>query len=205
MLVALVLTLLVLTAGYAALRLLGLAKGAIALGLVPAAGLALTAIVATWSGLLRAPPPILGMLVVACSVCGCGLVMRDRESLLSAVGGFARQHRGAASLLAAGVLIPIVSLGIAFAGVQAPLSPHDGAFHVETTDTFRRGAAQAGWYPPGLAALFGAVLQLLPWVDTAAGGFGLGLGLTLLAPLAVFGLGVAVWRSLLPASAAALL
>jgi hypothetical protein len=46
---------------------------------------------------------------------------------------------------------------------------------------------------------------LLPWVDTAAGGAWLGIGLTLLAPLAVFGLGVAVWRNLVAASAGALL
>src|ERR671933_772342 len=205
MLVAIVFSLLVLSAGYAALRLLGLAKGAMAPGLVPAAGLALTAVVATWSGLLRAPPPIPGILVVACSVCGGVLVMRDHESLRRALGGFVRQHRAAAGLLAAGALIPIVSMGIAFAGVQAPLSPHDGAFHVETSDAFRRGAAQLDWYPPGLAALFGGVLQVLPWVDTAAGTYGLGLGLSLLAPVAVFGLGVAVWRNLLAASASAAL
>lgn len=205
MLVAIVFSLLVLSAGYAALRLLGLAKGAIAVGLVPAAGLAVTAVVATWSGLLRAPPPIPGILVVGCSVCGWAMVLRDREPLMGAMRGCVRQHRGAAALLAAGALIPVLSLGIAFAGVQAPLSPHDGAFHVETTDAFRRGAAQLDWYPPGLAALFGGVLQVLPWVDTAAGTYGLGLGLSLLAPLTVFGLGVAVWRSLLAASAAAVL
>jgi hypothetical protein len=48
-------------------------------------------------------------------------------------------------------------------------------------------------------------LQLTPWVDSAAGAYGLGLGLTLLAPLAVFGLGVAIWRHLVAASAGALL
>jgi hypothetical protein len=205
MLVAIVFSLLVLTAGYATLRLFGLAKGAVGLGLLPAAGLATTAVVATWSGLLRAPPPLPGILVVACSLCGCLLLLRDRDSAISASAGFVRQHPGAAGLLAAGALIPIVCLGIAFAGLQAPLSPHDGAFHVETTDAFRRGAAQLDWYPPGLAALFGGALQVLPWVDTAAGGYGLGLGLSLLAPVAVFGLGVAIWRNLVAASAAAVL
>src|SRR5438067_362008 len=205
MLVAIIFSFLVLSAGYAALRLLGLAKGAIALGLVPAAGLAVTAIIATWSGLLRASPPIPGILVLGCSACGCVMVLRDREPLMGAMRGFGRQHGGAAGLLAVGMLIPIVSLGLAFAGMQAPLSPHDGAFHVETTEAFRRGAARLDWYPPGLAALFGGVLQVLLWVDTAAGTYDLGMGLSLLAPLVVFGLGVAVWRSLLAASAATVL
>jgi hypothetical protein len=53
--------------------------------------------------------------------------------------------------------------------------------------------------------LFGAVLQLAPWVDTATGAYGLGIGLTLLAPVAVFGLGAAIWRNLLAASSGALL
>jgi hypothetical protein len=205
MFVAIIFSLLVLSAGYAAARLLGSLKGAVALGVLPVAGLAVTALVASWVGLLRVPPPLPGIVILACSLCGCLLAIRDRDSLLSAIGGFVRQHRGAAGLLAAAALIPMVSLGIAFAGVQAPLSPHDGAFHVETTDAFRRGAAQLDWYPPGLAALFGGVLQLLPWVDTAAGAYGLALGLSLLAPLAVFGLGVAIWRNLLAASASAVL
>ena len=204
-LVAIVFSLLALTTGYAALRGLGLAKGVSALGLVPAAGLAVMAVVATWSGLLGAPPPSPGVLVLACSLCAVLLMLRERDVLLSASAGFLRQHRGAAALLTASAVIPMVSLGVAFAGVQAPLSPHDGAFHVETSDAFRRGAAQLDWYPPGLAALFGGVLQVLPWVDTAAGAYGLGLGLSLLAPLAVFGLGVVAWRNLVAASAAAVL
>ena len=106
MLVAIVFSFLVLSAGYAALRMLGLAKGATALGMMPAAGLAVTAIAATWSGLLRAPPPIPGVLVVACSVYGCALVVRDRDSLRAAVLGFVHQHRAAAGFLAAAAVIP---------------------------------------------------------------------------------------------------
>ncbi|MBV9174496.1 MAG: hypothetical protein JOZ81_30920, partial [Chloroflexi bacterium] len=59
---------------------------------------------------------------------------------------------------------------------------------------FRVGGPAVGWYPPGLAALFAASLQLVPWVDTAQGAFELGMGLPLLAALAVYGLGIAIWR-----------
>jgi hypothetical protein len=103
------------------------------------------------------------------------------------------------------MLVPIVAIGVAFATVQAPLSPDDGAFHVETTNAFRQGAAVSAWYPPGVAATFGATLQLLPWIDTAYGAYGLGLGLALVGPIAMFGLAAAVWRNLFAAGAAALL
>lgn len=205
MLTAILFALLVLGAGYLALRGLAVAKGATAAGLAPAAGLALTSLVATWCGLLGAPVPVAGLLVLAWSVAGLVLAVADRAELLGAARAFARQDRLAVVLLAAAVLVPIVSMGIAFAQVGAPLSPHDGAFHVETSDAFRRGVSTATWYPPGLPALFGAVLQLTPWMDSAAGGFGLGVGLSLLAPLAVFGLGAAVFRNLVAASAGALL
>ena len=62
----------------------------------------------------------------------------------------------------------------------------------------------ADWYPPGTSASFAAALQLLPWLDTALGTFSLGIAASLLAPLIVFGLGVAVLRNLPMASAGAL-
>jgi hypothetical protein len=194
-----------LAAGYFLLRALGLAKGNTSAGLAPAAGLALTAVVSAWCGLAALPSPIAGLLVLACSLAGAALLLADRDWLRVAVVGLARQHALAAVLIVAAVLVPVISMGAAFAEVQAPLSPHDGAFHVETADAFRGGTAVGSWYPPGLAALFGAVLQLMPWLDTASGSYALGVGLTLLAPIAVFGLGLAVWRNLVAASAGALL
>jgi hypothetical protein len=205
MLFEILFSLIVLSAGYATLRTLGLAKGAASLGLVPAAGLAITTLVSTWSGLFGGAPPTPGVLVLLCGLAGVGWAIADREWLWRAMRGFVREHGLAAMWLGAAVVIPLVSLGIAFAGVQAPLSPHDGAFHVETTDAFRRGLARVTWYPPGLAALFGADLQLVPGLDTALGATRLGITLSLLAPLAVFGLGAAVWRNLLVASIGALL
>jgi hypothetical protein len=205
MFVGILLVLLVLCAGYATLRVLGLAKGATAVGLAPAAGLAVTAVLSAWCGLGGAPPPVAGLLVLACSGAGLVLLAIDRDGLRVAAASFGREHALAAMLLVAALLVPVISMGVAFWQVQAPLSPHDGAFHVETADAFRNVTAVANWYPPGVAALFGAVLQLVPWVDTAAGAYGLGVGLTLLAPLAAFGLGAAVWRNLVAASAGALL
>src|SRR5262249_32003619 len=49
-----------------------------------------------------------------------------------------------------------------------------------------------------------ATLQLLPWIDTARGTFELGVTLSLLAPLALFGVALAVWRNFAMASASAL-
>src|SRR5690242_8140820 len=130
---ALVLVGVALLAGYATARLLGLAKGAAALGLMPAVGLGLTAVLTTWLGLAGAPRPLAGVAVVLCCLVGLGLLAIDREWLLAAVVGFVRQDRVAAVVLAVAVLVPVIGMGVAFAEVQAPLSPHDGAFHVETS------------------------------------------------------------------------
>jgi hypothetical protein len=191
-------------AGYAVLRCLALAKGPAALGLAPSAGLALTTVVSTWSGSLGFPPPIAGLLVVFCAAVGIGLVAHDRSQLAASLDGFRKQDPLAAASLAAAIGVELLSLTIAFGGVQAPLSPHDGAFHVETSDEFRHATAHASWYPPGLAALFGAALQALPWVDTAFGATYLGLGITLVIPVAIFGLASLLSRDLLTASLAAL-
>ncbi len=205
MALAVLLALLTLAAGYGVVRLLGLSKGAVAFGLVPATGLAVCAVVATWVGWLAIPPPLAGLIVLAIGIVGVALLVADRDWLAASFGGFVRQDRRAALVLAAAVLVPLVCMAIAFVQVQTPLSPHDGAFHVETSDAYRRAASLVGWYPPGLAALFGAVLQLTPWLDSASGTVWLGVGLTLVVPFGVFGLGVAIWRNLLAASAGALL
>jgi hypothetical protein len=195
----------VVLAGRGLLRCLGLAKGVVALGLAPSAGLAILCVASTWAGSLQAPPQLPGAVVLVFVLVGLGFCVHDREALFEAMGALLHDQRLAGATLVAALAVSCVAMGVAFAAVQAPLSPHDGAAHVETSDAFRRGAALANWYPPGLAALFGAVLQLLPSVDSAAGAEQLGLGLTLLAPIAVFGLGAALWRNLLAASAAAVL
>ena len=195
----------VLCAGYATTRVSGLAKGGGAPIIWPAAGLAVTALVGSWTGLLGLPAPIAGGLVLASSATGIGFLVIDRARLWRDGCTSVGEHRLAAALLSAAIVVPMVTMGVALAGLQAPLSPHDGAFHVETSDAFRRGAGLLTWYPPGLSALFGAMLQLVPWLDTATGVHELGMGLVLLVPIAVFGLAMSVWHNPGAASAAALL
>lgn len=202
---AILFALLVVLAGVAASRALGLAKGVLGLGLAPATGLAVLAVISTWVGLANVPPPLPGLAVLAIGLIGAIVSVRDRSTIVAATKGLGREQPVASGTFVVALAVPCVAMGVAFAGVQAPLSPHDGAFHVETADAFRRASAAQAWYPPGLAATFGAILQLLQPVDTAAGAFGLGVGLSLLAPICVFGLGAAIWRDLRAASAAALL
>jgi uncharacterized protein DUF6541 len=180
-------------------------RGGVGVGLAVPVGLALMTVVATWLGIFHVARPVPGLALVALVLAGLVLAVKQRGRLLGEFRAFFEKHPLALVLLIAALLVPCVAMGIAFAHVQAPLSPHDGAFHVETSDAFRQAAAVSDWYPPGLAALFGAFLQITPWIDTAAGGAWLGMGLTLLAPLVVFGLGLAVWRNAVAASAGALL
>jgi hypothetical protein len=205
MLVAVLFCVAIWSAGFGVLRVLGLAKGLLGFGLAPSLGLAVLAIASTWAGLIRLPPPVPGVFVGVIALVGVALAATDYSNTARAIGSLAREQPRALLLVCAATVVPVVAMGVAFADIQAPLSPHDGAFHVETTEAFRQGTAVSAWYPPGLAAMFGAMLQLLPWIDTAYGAYGLGLSLTLLAPIAMFGLAGAIWRNLLAAGAAALL
>jgi hypothetical protein len=205
MVVAVLFCIAVTSAGLGVLRVLGLSKGPLGLGLAPSVGLAVLAIVSTWAGLLRIPPPVPGALVGSICLIGLVLAALDAATTASAVRSLAREQARPLILLCVAMLVPLVVMGVAFANVQAPLSPDDGAFHVETTSAFREGTAVSAWYPPGVAATFGATQQLIPWVDTAYGTYGLGLALTLMAPIAMFGLAAAIWRNLFAAAAAALL
>src|SRR5438477_6303471 len=56
-----------------------------------------------------------------------------------------------------------------------------------------------------MAAIFAAFLQILPSVDSAQGSLAVGATLPLLAALAVFGLGMSVWRDMRIAATGALL
>jgi hypothetical protein len=99
------------------------------------------------------------------------------------------QERVTLGLLAAAVAIPIGLLGAALASVDAPVSTHDGAFHVETIDNLRRGVPIDGWYPMGFHASAAAVLRLVPWLDTARGTAEVTQALAMLAPLGIFAFG----------------
>ena len=93
------------------------------------------------------------------------------------------------AVLAAAVAIPWLLLGLALVGVDAPVSTHDGAFHVESVDNLRRGVPVEGWYPMAFHGSVAAVLRLMPWLDTARGTVEAAQALALLAPLGVFSLG----------------
>src|SRR5207245_4835005 len=61
-----------------------------------------------------------------------------------------------------------------------------------------------GWYPSGFHAPAAVLLSLLPVIDSASGAVGWAVGLTLLAPLAVFGFARALWTDTRVAAASAL-
>src|SRR5437879_5413869 len=205
MVLALLFSLTVVSVGFATLRTLGLAKGAVGLGLAPPAGLAVLAIVSSWCMLRGFAPLVAGGLVFALAAAGLGVAVHDRRAIVMAARMLAREHRLAMATLLMGLAVPCVVMGFAFAGVQVPLSPHDSAFHVETIHAYRQGGSWTGWYPPGLAAAFAAWLVAFPWLDTAQGAFELGLSLPVLAALTEFGLGVALLRDLRMAAGGALL
>lgn len=160
------------------------------LSLAPTAGLAVFSIVTTWSGDLST------VAVGACAVAGAVVAIRERECRT--------QMHVPGLLLGTATLLPLAMLGMAFAGVEAPVSTHDGAFHVEAVDKLRLGIAVGGWYPTGFHSTVAAVLRFVPWIDTARGTQDAALGLAVLAPLAVFSLGLALGLDALVAAIGAL-
>jgi hypothetical protein len=205
MAISVVFVLTVVTAGYASLRALGLARGALGFGLAPAAGLAVVSIVASWSVLVGAPPPLPGVIVVLVGLVGVASAVADRRPIRVVARTILNEQRVALAALGLGLIVPFIVMGIAFGGAEVPLSPHDGASHTEAIQAYRLGQRWIDWYPPGLPALFAAWLQVVPWMDSARGALDLGMSLSLLAALGVFGLGVAVWRDLRKAAIGALL
>jgi hypothetical protein len=165
----------------------------------PLAGLAGIAVVSTWCARLGAPPALSALLVTGASVGVAIVLMSTRNADVQA----ARAWRAPALILAVSAVIPALMLGTVFAGVEAPVSTHDGAFHVEAIDSLRRGVPLETWYPVGFHASVAAVLGLLPWLDTARGTSEIGLGLAVLGPLAVFSLGLAFGMDALASAIAA--
>jgi hypothetical protein len=187
---ALSVALCVICSGWAVLRFFGEQRCLRTLGLAPAAGLAVLVLPAGWAALLHLPLPLIGVPYIG--LAACGLVDLIHSTGMRAL----RQHAlGAFGLLALSLGIAVVVQVAAFGHVLAPLSPQDGAFHAQIIDLLRTGTTwQPGWYPPGLHAAFAALLQMVPSVDSALGSFWLAMGLGLLLPLAVFGLGCSVWQ-----------
>ncbi|MGI9146694.1 MAG: DUF6541 family protein [Chloroflexota bacterium] len=168
--------LIALVAGWAVCRVLG-----IRLTLAPAAGLALVAVAASWAMAFGLP-----LSAAVAAVVGIAAVIALRRP---GPPPPSRAEPLTLGLLAIAPAVPAALLGFAFAGLDVPVSNHDGVFHVETVDALRRGVGFETWYPRGYHASVAAVLGFTPWVDSARGTAEASEGITILAPLAVFGLG----------------
>ncbi|GAC1314732.1 MAG: hypothetical protein NVSMB2_04690 [Chloroflexota bacterium] len=202
MLVALLFATQILCVGYVPVRWLACAGRLTApsVGLIAPAGLAVVYVIATWVGALGVRPPVPGVVLAALTLASIATLIADRQTWMQPVRTFVAQQPLTAGCVALAVIFPVVCLDVTAHGLVVPLSPHDGAFHVETIDAFRRGLATVSWYPPGIAAGFGSALQALPWIDSALGAAHLGLGLVALAQLTLFGLGAALLRDVRAAS-----
>ncbi len=205
MALAVLFALTVLSIGFGVSRVLGLPKGVARLGLAPVIGLAAAATTSSWCVLLGAPPPVAGMVLYGLALVGLAYGVADRHAIVDAARTVAREQRLAGALLLAALIVPLIAMGFAFAGADVPLSPHDGAAHTETIQAYRVGHLWSAWYPPGTASIFAAWLQAFPSIDSAQGAVDLGFSLPSFAALAVFGLGVAVWRDLRMAALSALM
>ncbi len=202
---ALLLVALVFFAGRAIQRVLRTDKGLIGLAVAPAIGLATFTATAAWSDLLGAPLIVSSMLVLVVSGVGVLATIGQWRAVRTIRFGqrFDPLFWACVALTA---LLPVLIVGVAIGRVQAPLSPDDGALHVEVVQALRTGQPWKGWYPPGLHALLAAELGGLPWLDSAQGVYQAALGLAILAPTLVLALGLALWRrSPLAASAAGVL
>jgi hypothetical protein len=194
MLIGVVFVLLALGCGLAVNRVLR-----VPWSLAPLSGLASVAVLAVWCGALGAPPVVGAVLLVV--LAGLGVtpaLWTMRKSWRGVVA-----CRGPILVLAAAAAIPALLLGTALAGVDVPISTHDGAFHVETIDSLRRGVPVQMWYPTGLHASVAAMLGLVPWLDTARGTIEVSLAFAVLAPLGLFALGLGIGLRPLEASVGA--
>ena len=150
------------------------------------------AVLTTWALRVQVPEPIVGLVILALGVTGAAL----GASELAAGSKRWRCHRLELGAISVALITTLVVLGQSVS-VQAgvPDYVHDGAFHTEMIDALRRGSPLPGygWYPSGFHAPAAALLSLVPAVDSASGAVGWAVGVTLLAPLAMFGFTRALW------------
>ena len=158
------------------------------LSLAPLVGVAAVATATTWSTALGLPPLFRTLLVLALALAGLVIGARTGWRRLPE----ARSNTLALALMALALVVPTLMLGLAFSSVEAPVSTHDGAFHVEIIESLRRGDGVETWYPMGFHASVAAVLELVPWLDSARGTFQTAEGLAILGPMAVLALGLAL-------------
>jgi hypothetical protein len=186
----------VLAAGWAMCRLLRCD-----VGLAPALGLAVLAVLSTWCVALGLPPvsAVGAVLVVVGAAC---LAPQWTTGPIPNPGDV---HLGAALIVGVAALVPAFVLGVTFASLDVPISNHDGAFHVERIAGVLQGQDVAPWYPMGFHASLAAVLGLAPWLNSARGVAEAAQGISILAPLAVFGLARRLGSARMAAALAALI
>src|SRR5579872_6789324 len=114
MAVAVLFSLTVVSAGFGALRALGVGRGVLGLGLAPATGLGVLAVVASWSVLLGAPAPVPGVLVYGIALVGLALAVADRAAVVLAVRGVVSEQGLAVATLIAALVVPMIVQGVAF-------------------------------------------------------------------------------------------
>jgi hypothetical protein len=175
-----------------------------ALGLSPAVGLAVPIGLTTWSRFAGLSPQVGVLILIGGTGLGLAMAMADWQDCRGRVAR-SGELRLASILVLLSLVVAGVVLGMGFNGIVVPISSDDGAHHVEIVNQLRRGGDWSGWYPLGFHSIAAAFLQLLPQVDSALGTLGVGFGLALLAPVSVFGLGVAILRRVPAAGAAAVL
>ena len=194
--------LLMVGAGCATLRLIGLQRDAVGLGLAAALGIASLAVLTTFAQQAHLPEPLIGAVVLGVCVLGLVPVVRSARSRITST------DRLTLAVLAIALIIPALVLWTTVS-VQSgvPDYSYDGPYHVETVEAMRHGAliAGAGWYPTGFHGPVAALLSLFPWIDSATGVVAWAAGLTLVAPLVVFAFATAIWGHVRVGAAAALL
>src|SRR5436309_3425394 len=151
--------------GYGTLRLARMPRGVLQLGLAGPVGLAVLAVVTTWSTYAGLPTGVTALVAGVPALGGAALVLQRVIRLASSLRA-TRQSQSGVILLMLGLAVASLAMGVGFAGVEAPLSTHDGSHHVEMIDAARRDLANSTWYPTGLHTTIAAFLAVLPWVDT---------------------------------------
>lgn len=171
------------------------------LSLAPLVGLAAMATLTTWSVAAGLPSLARTLLVLALALAGLAVGARSVWGKLPD----ARRIKLPLVLVSLALVAPALMLGLTLSGVEAPVSTHDGAYHVEIIDSLRHGVSIQTWYPMGFHASVAAVLELAPWLDSARGTFQTAEGLAILGPLAVLALGLALGLGINIASIGALI
>src|SRR5438445_13508786 len=107
MAIALLFALFVTSTGFAAVRALGLAKGALVVGIAPGVGISALAIVSSWIALLRLPPPVAGIAFGVAALYGLALALRERKGILEAARALWREQWPALVTLVGAMVGPL--------------------------------------------------------------------------------------------------